>query len=233
MTKPFRLPIRKRILTHPPFQGVATWFIAMLMKVSWKTYRISMDIHPDAQPYMHGAESGVFCFWHGRMIIFPCMKPENRPMHVLISHHRDGELITRVIQHFGVDNVRGSSSRGVRGATRSLATQLNDGHNISITPDGPRGPVRRAQKGAVLLAQQSQKPIIPVSFSARPFKTLNSWDRFMVPLPFCRVLIMVGQPIRVAEDCDKPTLETSREQLEQSLNRLTDEADKRLGLPGN
>jgi lysophospholipid acyltransferase (LPLAT)-like uncharacterized protein len=149
-------------------------------------------------------------------------------MHVLISHHRDGHLIAKVIRHFSIDTVHGSSSRGAHAATRALATMLAEGHNISITPDGPRGPAQQAQKGAMMLARLAGQPLIPVTFSASPCARMRSWDRFMIPLPFSRVVLFVGAPIHVDATADKAGLEYFRTQLEQSLNELTAEADNRL-----
>lgn len=230
MTAPFRLPLRKRIFAHPLFQDISTWLFAGLLKLCWPTYRIQREYHPEALDFMTGQRQAIFCFWHGRMIIFPNIRPGNRPMHVLISHHRDGQLIAKVIGHFGVHSVRGSSSRGALTATRSLAEMLKKGHNISITPDGPRGPLQQAQKGSVTLARLAQQPMVPVSFSASPSCRLSSWDRFMIPLPFSRVVILVGAPILPDVMAEKSGMEACRKQLEDRMNELTAEADRRLGI---
>jgi lysophospholipid acyltransferase (LPLAT)-like uncharacterized protein len=223
MSKPFRLPLRKRIFTHPKFQDFASWLVALLIRICWPTYRRTIQISDISSEYMHGNKQAIFCFWHGRMLIFPSIKPPKRPMHVLISQHRDGELIAKVIRHFGIDTVRGSSSRGASNATRALIQMLRDGHNISITPDGPRGPFQKAQKGAVMLAQLSKQPLVPVSFSASSNWRLRSWDRMMIPLPFARLVIRVGEPILV--DKDAASLDDWCAVLEQTLNELTDRAD--------
>lgn len=223
MSKPFRLPLRKRIFTHPWFQDAVCWLIAGILKASWPTYRVEIRSEAAAHPYMDGAAPAIFCFWHGRMLIFPSVKPRGRPMHALISQHRDGELIAKLIRHFGIDTVRGSSSRGGRAATRELLQMLHAGHNISITPDGPRGPFQKAQKGAVMLARMARLPIVPISFSARGHWRLKSWDRLMIPLPFTRVVIQVGAPIFT--EGEAVPLETRQAALEQTLNQLTDRAD--------
>lgn len=230
MTKPFRLPFRKRVFTHHWFQDAASWLVALILKCSWCTYRITYECHDAATAYVSGEKQAIFCFWHGRMIIFPRVKPKGRAMHVLISHHRDGQLIAKVIRHFGVDSVRGSSSRGARAATRALADMLAAGDNISITPDGPRGPAQIAQKGAVMLAHITGQPLVPVSFSAAPSHRLSSWDKFMIPYPFSRVMILIGEPIHIPQPSDKTELESYRTSLENRMSALTDAADRHLGI---
>lgn len=145
-------------------------------------------------------------------------------MHVLISHHRDGELIARVIRHFGIRSVRGSSNRGARDAVRALIRLLAQGDNISITPDGPRGPIYEAQEGAAMLARLANVPMIPVSYSASSCFRLRSWDRFMIPRPFARVTIIADAPI--APQADVGPL---KQQLESALRRITDDADRQMG----
>lgn len=223
--KPFRLPWYKRVLRHPVFQQGACWLMASLLKLCWRTYRMKQTIASEAKPFMCGEQAGIFCFWHGRMIIFPSLKPKHRAMRVLISHHRDGELITRIIRHFGVDSVRGSSNRGAMEATRELARCLKQGDNVAITPDGPRGPARIAQEGAVMLARLSATPLIPVSFSASRAWQFNSWDRFMIPKPFARVAVLVGAPMVVERSSD---LAAASQMLAHVMNQLTDEADQMM-----
>lgn len=136
-------------------------------------------------------------------------------MHVLISHHRDGELIAKVIKHFDIEAVRGSSSRGAREALRNMIKLINAGDNISITPDGPRGPALVAQEGAATLARLANRPLLPVTFSATRCWRLSSWDRFMIPKPFSTIVVKVGEPLT--------SLDTAM--LQASLVQLTQEAD--------
>ncbi len=224
MEKTFRLPWRKRVFKHPVFQDIIAWMIFIIMKLCWFSYRIEKQIHPGSLPYLQGTDNGIFCFWHGRMIAFPFFKPSSRVMHVLISLHRDGELIAKVIRHFSIRTIRGSSSRCARAATRQLLDQLKAGDNISITPDGPRGPVFQAEKGAILLAKLAGKPLIPVSFSAQRARRLRTWDRFMIPLPFSKLLLIVDAPFFVSEHDSH----AQRLQLEQRLNAITNQADSAM-----
>lgn len=226
MKKPYRLPWYKRLFQHRGFQHAATWCLARLLRLCWLSFRLQYLSHPKALPYLLGEAPAIFCFWHGRMILLPFLMPKGRRMMVLISHHRDGELIARLIGYFGVESIRGSTSRGARHAATALLQALRAGHNVGITPDGPRGPVYEAQRGALHLARQSGCPIIPVSFSASGAKQLKSWDRFLIPLPFSRVRFIIDAPINVAAQTKLSGLQEHKAQLEQVLNDATRRADR-------
>ena len=224
-TKPFRLPLKKRLLSHPWVQGAAAWLMAGLLRLLWLTFRKEIHVHPDAAAYQSGERQAIFAFWHGRMILFPFFTPKGRRMHVLISHHRDGELIARLIAHFGVASVRGSSSKGAKEATQKLLEKIAEGHNISITPDGPRGPAFKAQRGALHLARLSSVPLVPVSVAASRYTKLKSWDGFMIPHPFAQIRMEVAAPIMVASDANLSDLKQSKDALEAALNAAGERAD--------
>lgn len=178
------------------------------------------------------AEDGqplIVVFWHGRMMMTPFGWRHSNRVHVLSSAHRDGQIASRTMGHFGVRPVFGSTKRGGAGALLRLGKILRDGDIVAIAPDGPRGPRMRASAGAVHLARLAGAKIIPLTFSARASHVFSSWDRFMLPLPFCRGVILWGTPMEVARDADTAMLESSRKLLEQSLTELTCRADKMTG----
>jgi lysophospholipid acyltransferase (LPLAT)-like uncharacterized protein len=183
------------------------------------TSRKEFHIHPDAEIFMRGEQNAIFAFWHGRMMLLPAINPP-RKMHVLISEHRDGKLISQVIHHFGQDTVVGSSSKGGAEAVRNIVRLLKKGDNISITPDGPRGPNQQAEAGIVTIAKLSGKPVLPATFYASKHKCLRSWDRFMVAKPFGRIVFCIGAPIMI-EQADEAT----RIAIETSMNNLVEQAD--------
>jgi len=115
------------------------------------------------------AGSMIACFWHGRLLLMPFAVKGVRAK-VLISRHRDGEFIARVIRFFGLDTVRGSHRKGGVTSIREMITAMSEGWNIAITPDGPKGPKERIKEGLLELAKISQKPILPVSYGARKKK---------------------------------------------------------------
>jgi lysophospholipid acyltransferase (LPLAT)-like uncharacterized protein len=141
----------------------------------------------------------VFALWHGDML--PLLyHHRDEAVSVLISEHRDGELIARVAQALGFRTVRGSSTRGASRALVGLAREIEAGHDVAITPDGPRGPARSFAPGALIAAQRTAAPIIVVAAAARSAWRLRSWDRFMIPRPFTRVQIAYSDPVTLAAE---------------------------------
>jgi hypothetical protein len=121
---------------------------------------------------------------------------------VLISEHRDGELIARIAQSLGFRTVRGSTTRGASRALIGLARELEAGRDVAITPDGPRGPARSFAPGALIAAQRADAPVILVGVAVRRAWRLRSWDRFVIPRPFTRVGIAYSDPVTL--DADNP-----------------------------
>ena len=173
----------------------------------------------------------IVAFWHGRLLMFSPFWPRSQVLKVLISRHRDGELIANSVAHFGLKAVRGSTSKGAMTATRGLLKAIRQGENVAITPDGPRGPRMRATDGIVRVAQRAGVPILPMSLSARPARVLKSWDRFLMPYPFTRGVCLWGEPIEVARDTDEAGLEAKRAEVERALTDLARRADEMTGLP--
>jgi hypothetical protein len=162
-------------------------------------------------------------FWHGR-ILPACYYFRNRGIVVITSQNFDGEWIARVIESFGYGTARGSSSRGGLRALLQLKRDLFEGRPVGFTVDGPRGPARRVQPGAVWLASATGAPVVPFHLEAARHWTLRSWDRTQIPRPFTTVSIVVGKPVRVPEDAGAAVLEECRQLVEQSLNTLEQRA---------
>jgi hypothetical protein len=135
----------------------------------------------------------------------------NEGVTVLISEHRDGELIARIAESLGFRTVRGSSSRGASRALVGLARELEAGHDVAITPDGPRGPARSFAPGALIAAQRANAPVIAVGVWAEPVWQLRTWDRFKIPRPFSRIRIAYSDPVLLDADSARAAAEeTSR-----------------------
>lgn len=172
----------------------------------------------------------IYAVWHGRMLMLPYFYGRARRVHVLVSRSRDGELLSRFVQGFGVRVVRGSSSRGGAAALLGLARLLRDERTeVLIVPDGPRGPRYVVQAGPVLLAKLSGAPILPIGFGVSRGTVLRSWDEFVIPHPFARAAVVFGDPIVVAATVDREALERCRQDLELALRHVTAEADRTVG----
>ena len=206
--------------------------VAFYIWILHKTGR--WTVHGGEIPARFWAEGKPFilAFWHGRLLMVPPFWSKDKTLRVLISHHRDGELISRSVAHFGLESIRGSSSKGGASAMRAMLRGLRGGDYVAITPDGPRGPRMRASDGIVKLAARSGVPVIPASYSADSAKALGSWDRFLLGVPFTRGVFMWGEPIDFPRDLDADGVEQGRLLVERRLNELTAEADRLCGRAG-
>ena len=189
-----------------------------------KTLRIKRIGAENLDPIRKSQGQVIYAFWHGRMLILSYSHRWQKS-HVLISQHRDGELIARIIERLGFVSVRGSTTRGGTKAIFEMAEKGASGYDVGITPDGPRGPRFKVQLGAIYIAQRSELPIIPITNSAKSRWTLSSWDGFLIPKPFSRAVIIIGEPIHVPLKSTPQELEEKREKLEKRLVELTQKAD--------
>jgi lysophospholipid acyltransferase (LPLAT)-like uncharacterized protein len=169
----------------------------------------------------------VMVFWHGR-ILPATYYFRRRGIVVITSENFDGEWIAGIIERFGYRTARGSTSRGARKALLQLTRDMRAGRAAGFTLDGPRGPARVAQPGAVWLAKATGNPILPFHLEADRHWTLNSWDRTQVPKPFSTVAIAMGEPLEVAPDADGGSLEATRRLLEARLQELENHAHQML-----
>jgi hypothetical protein len=182
------------------------------------------------QEYLLSDRPVIAGTWHRAAIYFLYYFGRLQPM-IMISRSKDGEMLAQYAAALGVIPVRGSSSRGGRDALEQMRHHLvNGGKACATVLDGPRGPARVAKKGMIVLAKHSGVPLVPLIWSARRTLTLkNSWDRTMLPLPRSRVCVSVGEPIHIPSDASSKDLERYRRLVEDRLNAMTAEVDRRCG----
>jgi lysophospholipid acyltransferase (LPLAT)-like uncharacterized protein len=161
----------------------------------------------------------VMAFWHAR-ILPATVYFRGRGIVVITSENFDGEWIARIIERFGFRTARGSTSRGARKAMRQLVRAMGQGRPAGFTVDGPRGPARMAQPGAVWLAKVTGNPVLPFHLEASAHWTVSSWDRTQIPKPFSTVALVVGEPMEVAGEASAVEVETARRDLERRLLAL-------------
>ena len=171
----------------------------------------------------------ILCFWHGRLLMMPYCWNFSKPINLLTSQHRDGQLISKTVSHFGFSNVTGSSSKGGAKALRNIVKKLSFGESVGLTPDGPRGPCMRVGEGIIAIARLSGAPIIPIAFSINKGKILNTWDRFLLALPFSRGIYIWGEPIFISRESSAASQEEARLEVEKELMKITNNADKLCG----
>lgn len=223
-------PWTKLILDHEWVRRVLVGMAARYMRLVHRTTRWEVRNGDIPQGFWDRGEPFILGFWHGRLLM-PCFAwDKRRPMHVLISRHRDGELITRTLLHFGIGTVRGSSKEGEGAqALREIVRLLRNGAYVAISPDGPRGPRMRASEGIVSAARLAGVPVIPMAVGMSQRRLLNSWDRFLLPLPFSRGVFVWGEPISVPRDASHDARAAAQRTIEAAITLVTDAADRLTG----
>jgi len=161
----------------------------------------------------------LFALWHGRLL--PCSYyHRGEGLATLISQHRDGDYIAKIVEGWGIEAIRGSSSRGGTAALRQMVRTLRHSA-IAVTPDGPRGPREQVKPGLIAAARLARVAIVPVSAGADRAWWFEGWDRFLVPKPFATIRLRYGAPIEVPVDADPESARLLTARVEEELNRLT------------
>lgn len=221
--------IGKRLLRSGPIRDLLALLLFAYVRLCERTTRWTQD-DSALRPLLDSGRGGIACFWHGRMMLMHrAWTPRPKPFYMMISVHRDGAFVTRAVRMMNVHALGADKKSGGLSALRACQRIVARGDWVGVTPDGPRGPRMRARSGAVKLAQLTGRPMLPVSLGLSRRRVLNSWDRFLLALPFGRGEIRYGTPIHVPRDADPATLEACRMQLERELNRLTRELDLAFG----
>jgi len=176
-----------------------------------------------------GGGTALLALWHETTGILACLH-QGRNFHSTASFSFDGELAARMVHYFGAECVRGSSSRGGSQALQEMEKVLGKVPAVGITLDGPRGPRRIAKPGLAILAARTQTPIVPNAAALSRCWRMRSWDRFMVPKPFARVIYAFAPPIAPPATDHPDDVEPVRLEIEAALNRLHDDIERALGV---
>lgn len=162
--------------------------------------------------------------WHNRLLFYPLMfeKKYRLRTHAMISPSRDGQYIADLAKQFGVMSVRGSSRKRAAGVLNEALSVLRKGNNISMTPDGPRGPKYKLSMGPILLSSMTGYPILPISVNASKYWQLRSWDNFQIPKPFCKLQLVAGESIKIPPDLSDDEKEKWRKFVEEKLNEVSE-----------
>ena len=172
---------------------------AMLVRILGRTWRITVSHDDDVRRLRAAGTPIVFMLWHGELL--PLLyQHRNERVAVLISEHADGEIIARIATRLGYQTVRGSTSRGAARALLGLARVVRDGHDLAITPDGPRGPAKSLAPGAIIVAHRTGAPLIAAAVSVSRAWRLKSWDQFVIPKPFARLHFAYSTPATVTAE---------------------------------
>jgi lysophospholipid acyltransferase (LPLAT)-like uncharacterized protein len=213
--------------SSPAFTLVQRIVLAIVPRIVWsllwvfgRTWRFEVIAEEGVTPVLFGEKPGpeIYCFWH--QCVLPCtvyFRKSNAV--ILISRSFDGELITRILKLFGFDAVRGSSSRGAREGLLGLKHVIETGRTAIFTADGPLGPIYQTKMGPIKLAQTTGAPIGAFHLQPERAWVINSWDRFLIPKPFTRIIVSWAQWTHVPTDFPAEQFETRRQQLNDALER--------------
>ncbi len=202
----------------------------ILLSIFGRTWRFEVIAPEGVTPVLFGEKPGpeIYCFWH--QCVLPCtvyFRKSNAV--ILISRSFDGELITRILKMFGFGAVRGSSSRGAREGLLGLKHIIESGRTAIFTADGPRGPIHETKMGPIKLAQATGTPIGGFHLQPERAWVMNSWDRFLVPKPFTRIVVSWANWTHVATDLPIEKFESKRQELNDALERARTRAYLHFG----
>ncbi len=237
----------KRIIKSSLFQNIVCYILYLYCRFVFLTNKIEYINRKIIDKYCPVSKDKptipcIFMFWHGRILITPKMTNNRQDsINIIISKHGDGKLIAKFSALFGAKAIRGSSNRasshkkgakdrGGSSVLRNAVKILQNGESLAITPDGPRGPRMKMKNNILAIAKITGVDIIPVTCSSSRSHIFNSWDRFMLPLPFGKITIIYGNPISIARDADEEMLKMTGNKIENTLNMITKEADIKAGI---
>ncbi len=232
--------LSKDLLKSNAVQGGLAWSIASYVRLVHLTCRFSQRRADIPERFWVDDETFICATWHGQNLILPMFWHNWRTLKILVSKHGDGEIIAKLMHRLGLGTIRGSGApkgkaekskdKGGAAALRAMVRALKNGASIGLTADMPPGPRREAGLGIVTMARLSGRPIVPIVATTRARLVLgNTWDKFTIPLPFNRGAVVWGEPIFVPREADDTAIEAYRQQVEDALNQLTQEADAMMG----
>ena len=224
-----QLTIKKRLKIF-----LGTIVLKAVVRFLWATCRVdTVAGEENIRQILADKKAFIPCFWHELLVFgaYYMRRLQKRGANVgfLVSPSSDGELGSQLLHSWGIRVIRGSATRTGAQAMQALYMAIKkDGVCPVNNPDGPRGPAREFKVGTILLAQLTQAPIVPLAYAAEKAWHLKSWDNFVVPKPFSRINIVVGQPIYVDKKLDQEAQEAIRYAAEQALNETLTDAQNRF-----
>jgi len=208
--------------------------VKIVISIFWWTCRVDKIIGDEyAQKLIEKGEPIIPCYWH-QMHMFGSWymrKLQKRGLKIgfLISPSVDGEVPAKIVESWGAVAIRGSSTRtGARALKDMYNTIIKDKVSPVTTSDGPTGPIHKFKQGAILLAQLTQSPMLPIAYMASHYWELKTWDKFIIPKPFSRIVITVGEPHYIDKKSNAEKMEEERIKMETDMNELIAQAKAEL-----
>ena len=197
----------------------------------YKTSIINLKNRKNIESLFKKNESFIYAFWHDQLLMCPLTWQSEFEIKVLISKHRDGDIIAKLISNLGFKAIRGSThksgktkNKGGLLSARQMIKSLNNGISIGISPDGPKGPRHKVSDGILSISRLSNSSILPVGIGFKKKWVLNTWDKFIIPKPFNEITIIWGEPLSAFKN-DKST-NRIKDKLESTMYSLTKRANR-------
>jgi len=200
--------------------------LANYIKLVIKTSTIVAD-PPDYVGRARELHPSIIALWHGQFFLLPGLYPRDIPARAIVARNDDAEALARVLRRFGLQLVRGAGAAGRPGdrggaeAAHGLIASLREGYSVILTGDVPPGPARKCGPGIIMISSRSGRPIIPFAAATSRYRSVNSWSRMTINLPFSRLGIVMGDPIYVPREAGAKELEVYRKLVEAALNDVT------------
>ena len=213
----------KKILQNVYIQNLFGFLISLYIKICFHTSLWYVRNNKDLENHIEKNSKIIVIFWHNRLLMAPfCWEYKNN-FKMLISSHRDGKIISCAVSHLGIKTIEGSSNKNKISSAKQIINELNNKNIVGITPDGPRGPTQKIKEGLISMQKKTNSVIIPLSYSAKFFKQLSSWDKFMFVYPFNKFVAIWGKPI----------IYNKKKSLNQNISIVQNELDRVTMLSKN
>ncbi len=219
----------KPLLKSPGMISFLAWLLSKYIAFVYKTSSWTFIGLENIQHHLDHNIPFLGTFWHNRLALMVYAYQKEPAFYMMISGHGDGQLISRVIDYFGIKTIYGSSSRGGSAALREAVTKLKKGHCVGITPDGPRGPRYSVQEGAIHIARLAQVDIFTASYNIKRRIVFKSWDRLIFPLPFSKGVFVFSKPLTYEELAQIPSIQEACTHLQTLMIETAAQADRSCG----
>ncbi|MDP3371646.1 MAG: lysophospholipid acyltransferase family protein [Candidatus Paracaedibacteraceae bacterium] len=220
----------KKFLKSSHAQRILAFLGYAYLSFVFKTTRWTYIGHEHLNTLTHKKTPFIAAFWHGRLAMMPFLwnQKNTNHFHMLLSEHSDGRFISKIISHLKLKSIYGSKTRNGANAAFICIKTLKQGHSIGITPDGPKGPRHDVAEGLLQIARLTNTHILPISYATSNHKFLNTWDRFLAPLPFGKGVYVIGEPLIV--DLKNNEIKDEKSRVFQALMNAEHAADAFINI---
>ena len=213
----------KKFLQNNYIQTLVGFVISLYIKICFHTSLWYVRNNKELEKHIEKNSKIIVIFWHSRLLMAPFCWNYSNNFKMLISSHRDGRIISRAVSHLGIETIQGSSNKNKISSAKQIINELNQKNIIGITPDGPRGPNQKIKEGLISMQKKTNSVIFPLCYSAKFYKRLSSWDKFMFVYPFNKFVAIWGNPI----------IYNKKKSLTQNISIVQNELDRVTMLSKN